>query len=117
MGRSKHRSRAERAICPLCGRNTAAMWNVDMTMQRGESTFLLHPHNKAPGERCRGWMIGKEHMVPATPVPAPAETRPTITDTSPRGTHSWPCPLYYSGNWCEDGTAVKKCACDDKGAS
>ncbi len=63
------RGRAERAICPECGRNTAAMWNADMTALRVTSTYLLAPHNIAPGTRCRGWMIRKADMVsrPSTP--------------------------------------------------
>lgn len=58
------RSRAERAICPECGRDTAAMWNADMTALRATSTYLLAPHNTAPGKRCRGWIVGKASMVP-----------------------------------------------------
>lgn len=66
------RSRAERAICPECGRNTAAMWNADMTALRMASTYLLAPHNIAPRTRCRGWMVGKADMVPR-PSTAAAE--------------------------------------------
>ena len=57
------RGRAQRAICPKCGRNTAAMWNADMTTLRMTSTYLLAPHNIEPGKRCKGWTIGKENLV------------------------------------------------------
>lgn len=57
------RGKAQRAICPECGRNTAAMWNADMTLTRMASTYFLAPHNIAPGKRCRGWMVGKEALV------------------------------------------------------
>lgn len=63
MANRKHRSKAERAICPNCGRNTAAMFNVDLTFQRRLGTYLLHPHNSAPGQRCSGWIIGKGNLV------------------------------------------------------
>lgn len=57
------RGKADRAICPECGRDTAAMWNAEMTRLRMTSTYLLAPHNIAPGKRCRGWKIGKEDLV------------------------------------------------------
>lgn len=57
------RGKAGRAICPECGRDIAAMWNADMTRLRMTSTYLLAPHNIAPGKRCRGWMIGKDNLV------------------------------------------------------
>lgn len=65
------RGRAERAICPKCGRNTAAMWNADMTAQRMTSTYLLHPHNVGPGVRCKGWIVGKANMASREPTPPP----------------------------------------------
>ena len=68
MGARKHRSPAERAICPVCGRNTAAMFNADMTLGRMVGTYLLHPHNLEPGVRCKGWIAGKEDLVPRAPV-------------------------------------------------
>lgn len=61
------RGRAERAICPECGRDTAAMWNADMTALRMTSTYLLAPHNITPGTRCRGWLIGKDDLAPRSP--------------------------------------------------
>ncbi len=68
------RGRAERAICPECGRDTAATWNAEMTALHLTSTYLLAPHNIAPGTRCRGWTIGKEDMVPRSPAPGPDGT-------------------------------------------
>lgn len=40
------------------------MFNADMTLQRMQGTYLLHPHNIVPGQRCKGWIVGKEDMVP-----------------------------------------------------
>lgn len=34
-----------------------------MTRLRMTSTYLLAPHNIAPGKRCRGWTIGKDNLV------------------------------------------------------
>lgn len=42
-----------------------------MTALHLTSTYLLAPHNIAPGARCRGWTIGKEDMVPRSPAPGP----------------------------------------------
>ncbi len=40
-----------------------------MTAIRMASTYLLVPHNIAPGTKCRGWMIGKADMAPRSPTP------------------------------------------------
>lgn len=57
------RGRADRAFCPQCGRVIAAMWNADMTLLRATSTYLLHPHNIRPGERCKGWIVGQADVL------------------------------------------------------
>ena len=67
------RAKAPRAICPACGRNTAAMWNADMTALRATSTYLLAPHTTEPGKRCKGWIVGKADTLPA-PTPPTDET-------------------------------------------
>ena len=61
---TKVRSRADRATCPLCKRVIAAYWNADMTELRMTSTFLLAPHNATRGVRCKGWIIGKDDVLP-----------------------------------------------------
>lgn len=66
MTRTKVRSRADRATCPLCGRIIATYWNADMTQARMTSTFLLAPHNITPGTRCKGWIVGKDAVLPRT---------------------------------------------------
>lgn len=62
------RGKARRATCPECGRDTAAMWNADFTAMRGESTYLLAPHNISPGRRCLGWKVGAGALTPSPAV-------------------------------------------------
>jgi hypothetical protein len=60
------RGKAQRALCPECGRNTAVYVDRHALLAGAGITYLLQPHNARPGKTCRGWRVGRAALVTAT---------------------------------------------------
>ncbi len=66
------RGTARRAICPECQRSIAVYADRHALEVGAGLSYLLQPHNVAPGQSCRGWRVGKDALEPPTAAQHPA---------------------------------------------